>query len=282
MDVIKSLSFLCLLISISQPAYSQPAFAQTELVDAELWITDWEEHDGDEGFETRCRKHESKIKQCVFSTVSSAPLPALANAVRDVNRFTEWAESVRESQRIPELEQDNEIVVYTEYSVSAGYDRFAVTRYETEQYPEEQRVRVRFHTFDAPGLNSDLELVRFPIMKGYWQFQTLENGQTLIEHESFTLPGGAIQRNLAFFYNIAYLDASYETIQNLIHFSQQEPYISSQWQWEEKPVQALPAKMMTSDSENDMQSEPSPELSSELSTSALCDDGTIPCGTDTP
>lgn len=211
---------------------AQPSFA-----DNESWISEWAAHDGDEGFETRCRKHKSKIKQCVFSTVSSVPLSALVSAVRDVNNFTQWADSVRISQRIPELEENNETVVYTEYSVSGAYDRFAVTRYETEQFPAEQRVRVRFNTIDEPGLSPDLRLVRFPIMAGYWQFQTLDNGLTLIEHKSFTLPGGAVQRNLAFFYNIAYLDASYETIRNLIKFAEKEPYISAKWLWEEKPAQ---------------------------------------------
>ena len=222
---------LWVLIGLAQPSFA----------DDESWISEWEAHDGDEGFETHCRQHKSKIKQCVFSTVSSVPLSALVNAVRDVNNFTEWADSVRISQRIPELEGNEETVVYTEYSVSGAYDRFAVTRYETEQFPEEQRVRVRFKTIDAPGLSPDLRLVRFPIMAGYWQFQTLETGLTRIEHNSFTLPGGAVQRNLAFFYNIAYLDASYETIRNLVKFAKQEPYISSKWQWTEKPIENLKA-----------------------------------------
>lgn len=222
-------------------ALAQPGFA-----DDGAWISEWEAHDGDEGFETRCRQHKSKIKQCVFSTLSAVPLSALVSAVRDVNNFTQWADSVRISQRIPELEENDETVVYTEYSVSGAYDRFAVTRYETEQFPEEQRVRVRFNTIDEPGLSPDLRLVRFPIMAGYWQFQTLDNGLTRIEHKSFTLPGGAVQRNLAFFYNIAYLDASYETIRNLIKFAEKEPYISSKWLWEKKPEQKIEEQRVSS------------------------------------
>ena len=202
--------------------------------DIPTWRSDWESHDGDDGFTTECRVHSSDIKQCIFTTTTNTPIAALANAVTDVNKFTEWAESVAVSQRLPEFESGEESVVYTEYSFSGAYDRFAVTRYDTEQFDEEQRIRVSFKTIDKPGLNPDLRLVRFPLMAGYWEFTVLNNGQTQIKHKSFTLPGGSVQKTLSYFYNIAYVDASYDTIRNLIEFANSQPYIDSQWAWKPK------------------------------------------------
>lgn len=199
--------------------------------EAHTWLSDWEEHDGDEEFTTQCRKHSSDIKQCIFTTQTDTPIAALANAVRDVSKFTEWAESVAVSKQVPKLELGEETVVYTEYTFSGAYDRFAVTRYDTEQFEEEQRIRVSFKTINTPSLNPDPGLIRFPLMAGYWDFTVLENGKTQIKHKSFTLPGGSIQKTLSYFYNIAYIDASYETIRNLIAFANSAPYADSQWKW---------------------------------------------------
>lgn len=205
-----------------------------QAADKTTWQTDWESHNGDDGFTTECRVHSTDIKQCIFTTTTNTPIAALANAVTDVNKFTEWAESVAVSQRLPEFELGEESVVYTEYSFSGAYDRFAVTRYDTEQFDEEQRIRVSFKTIDKPGLNPDLRLVRFPLMAGYWEFTALNNGKTQIKHKSFTLPGGSVQKTLSYFYNIAYVDASYDTIRNLIEFANSQPYIDSQWAWKPK------------------------------------------------
>jgi hypothetical protein len=196
-----------------------------------VWLSDWEEESADEGFKAQCRMHKTEIKQCIFKARTRTSLDALSAVVHDVNNFTLWADSVAVSKHMPEFDQGKGLVVYTEYSVSGAYDRYAVTRYQTETKPVEKTVRVTFKTIDEKGLSPDLRLIRFPLMAGYWQFKTLSNGETEIEHKSFTLPGGAVQKTLHYFYNIAYLEASYETIRNLIKVAQTQPYASAEFEW---------------------------------------------------
>lgn len=213
------------------------AYAEEE---QKTWLSEWEQESADEGFEARCRMHKSNVKQCIFTTRTRTSLDALSAVVLDVNNFTSWAESVAISKRMPEFEESGSVVVYTEYSFAGAYDRFAVTRYETKAKPEAKTVRVSFKTIDEKGLNPDLRLIRFPLMAGYWEFRTLSNGETEIEHKSFTLPGGAVQKNLHYFYNIAYLEASYETIRNLIQLAQTQPYASAKFDWPSPTLSMAP------------------------------------------
>jgi hypothetical protein len=190
-------------------------FAEPKLGASPNWLSDWAVVGDDARISAECRQHKSKINQCKFVTTSDQSLESLTAVIMDVNKFTEWAVSVSKSERVFQEEEPENIYVYTNYDFVGAYDRDAVTLYTPEYDMTNNRVRITFQTVDKDTPKEDLRLVRFPLMAGYWQFTKLPNGKTEIELLSFTMPGGIVQKTLYYLYNIAYVDASFETIMAL-------------------------------------------------------------------
>jgi len=193
---------------------------------ASNWLDDWQTERSESNINSQCRQHVSKIKQCKFTAIVDESAEALSAVVLDVENFKEWAVSVQVSDRVT-YPSDNDIYAYTTYAFVGAYDRDALTRYTPEINPEGNAIKIKFLTVDKEIETRDLRLVRFPLMAGYWQFTQLENGKTEVEHLSFALPGGVVQKALYPLYNIGYLDSSFETIRALLKQSQKAKYQSA-------------------------------------------------------
>jgi hypothetical protein len=176
------------------------------------WISDWEEESSKFGVQAKCRTHKTNIKQCKLITESDLPVGALSAVIMDVNRFKDWAVSVIESKQIIYDERDIDTYVYTVYQFTGAYNRDALTRYRKTEFPDLKKTKIDFITVDKPVEKTDLRLVRFLLMAGYWQFTEKENGKTEIELLTFSLPGGVVQNVLYTLFNIGSLDASFETM----------------------------------------------------------------------
>lgn len=187
---------------------------------ATQWLEAWQDKGSEDGITAQCRQHQSKINQCKLRAEFDVSLTALTAVITDVDNFKNWAISVMRSERVypPGVVVDEsleDIYVYTSYHFTGAYDRDAVSRYRFAQDAESKVVKITFKTIDMEMPNTDLRLVRFPLMAGYWQFSPLPNGRTQVELMSFTLPGGVVQKNLYFLYNTANLEASFDTIRAL-------------------------------------------------------------------
>lgn len=188
------------------------------------WLTDWQQERSEGGISSECRKHVSKIMQCRFKVVVDESHEALTAVIQDVEGFKEWAISVLISERVMYEESDPDTYVYTTYNFTGAYNRDALSRYSMVTDMEGRRNRINFITVDKPYEPRDLRLVRFPLMAGYWQFTSLGNGQTEIEHQSFTQPGGLVQSTLYHLFNVAYLDSSFDTIRALLAQAKKPKY----------------------------------------------------------
>ena len=188
------------------------------------WLSDWEEAGQEDGIRAVCRQHQTNINQCKFRYLSNVPAEALTSVILDVDHFTEWAESVSLSKRVFAEEDPGQLYVYTNYDFIGASDRDAVTLYTPNYDHAGKRMRITFQTVDRDVPKRDMRLVRFPLMAGYWQFTELPSGQTEIEHLSFTLPGGVVQKTLYYPYNIAYVDASFVTIKALEQQARKHKY----------------------------------------------------------
>lgn len=188
------------------------------------WLSTWESAGQEQGVSAECRQHKSKINQCRFRYTTDVSVEALSSVIMDVDHFTEWAESVSFSKRVFEQEDPSQTYVYTNYNFVGAYDRDAVTLYTPEYHAAEKRMRITFKTVNREVPNTDLRLVRFPLMAGYWQFTELPSGLTEIEHLSFTMPGGAVQKTLYYLYNVAYVDASFVTVRALERQARKSKY----------------------------------------------------------
>lgn len=188
------------------------------------WLTDWQQERSEGGISSECRKHVSKIMQCRFKVVVDESHEALTAVIQDVEGFKEWAISVLISERVMYEESDPDTYVYTTYNFTGAYNRDALSRYSMVTDMEGRRNRINFITVDKPYEPRDLRLVRFPLMAGYWQFTSLGNGQTEIEHQSFTQPGGLVQSTLYHLFNVAYLDSSFDTIRALLAQAKRPKY----------------------------------------------------------
>jgi len=205
-------SHIALFLSILCTLLSPIVFAESNKQISPTWLSDWEATGDDARISAECRQHKSKINQCKFVTTSDVSLESLTAVIMDVNKFTEWAVSVSKSDRVFQEEDPEKVFVYTNYDFVGAYNRDAVTLYTPEYDASKNRIRITFQTVDKDVPKEDLRLVRFPLMAGYWQFTKLPNGKTEIELLSFTMPGGVVQKTLYYLYNIAYVDASFETI----------------------------------------------------------------------
>jgi hypothetical protein len=203
---------IVLLLFIVLSYLSSSVLAESKKETSPNWLSDWETVGDDARISAECRQHKSKINQCKFVATSDQSLESLTAVIMDVNKFTEWAVSVSRSERIFQDEEPEKVYVYTNYDFVGAYNRDAVTLYTPEYDKTKNRVRITFQTVDKDVPKEDLRLVRFPLMAGYWQFTKLPNGKTEIELLSFTMPGGIVQKTLYYLYNIAYVDASFETI----------------------------------------------------------------------
>lgn len=213
-----AISFSAMLLLSSALALADSASGQSG------WLSDWESAGQEQGVSAECRQHKTKINQCRFTYTTDVSVAALSSVIMDVDRFTEWAESVSLSQRVFEQEDPSQTYVYTNYDFVGAYDRDAVTLYTPEYEADSKRMRITFQTVKRDLPNRDLRLVRFPLMAGYWQFTELPSGKTEIEHLSFTLPGGAVQKTLYYLYNVAYVDASFVTVRALERQARKQEY----------------------------------------------------------
>jgi hypothetical protein len=213
--------FIAMLFS-----YSVLADTKKTETEASKWLSGWEKERSEGPINSECRQHTSKIKQCKFTAIVDESVESLSAVVLDLENFKDWAVSVKVSD-IVTYPNDSDLYVYTTYEFVGAYNRDALTRYTPELDLEKNAIKIKFITVDKEIETSDLRLVRFPLMAGYWQFRRLSNGKTEIEHLSFALPGGVVQKALYPLYNIGYLDSSFETIRALQKQSLKPQYQSA-------------------------------------------------------
>ncbi len=211
-----------LIVSLIHVLFSAQLVADT--APTPQWLSTWEAQETQDGISAECRQHKTKINQCRFRYITDVSVDALSSVILDVEHFTEWAESVSVSERVFENESSPGIYVYTNYDFVGAYDRDAVSLYTPDYDEANKRMRITFQSVDKNVPKRDMRLVRFPLMAGYWQFTELASGKTEIEHLSFTLPGGVVQKTLYYLYNVAYVDASYVTIKALERQARKDRY----------------------------------------------------------
>lgn len=200
-------------------------FASTDkAIQSTKWLSEWKQERSEDGISSQCRQHVSKIMQCRFNLRVDESSDVLTAVIQDAEGFKEWAVSVLISDRVIYDEADPDTYVYTTYNFTGAYNRDALSRYSLTTDLDGRRNRISFITVDKPYEKRDLRLVRFPLMAGYWQFTQLDNGQTEIEHQSFTQPGGLVQSTLYHLFNIAYLDSSFDTIRALLKQAKKPRY----------------------------------------------------------
>jgi hypothetical protein len=221
-------SALMTLICSSTVLVSNLYASTDKSIQGTQWLGEWQEERSEDGISSQCRQHVSKIMQCRFKTLVNESSEALTAVIQDAEGFKEWAVSVLISDRVIYDEADPDTYVYTTYNFTGAYNRDALSRYSLKTDMDGRRNRINFITVDKPYDNQDLRLVRFPLMAGYWQFTKLENGQTEIEHQSFTQPGGLVQSTLYHLFNIAYLDSSFDTIRALLKQAKKAKYQAHQ------------------------------------------------------
>jgi ribosome-associated toxin RatA of RatAB toxin-antitoxin module len=188
------------------------------------WSSDWEQRDGKEGIRAQCRQHKNNIEQCKFTVVVNESVSALSAVITDVANYKTWVDSILISELLSSPDLVNEILVYVTYNFIGAYDRDAVLLYTPKQDPETKAVKIIFKTVDKEIPKTDLRLVRFPLLAGYWQFKPLNNGTTEIEHMSFAPPGGVVQKTLYYVYNMSYFNATFDTIHALLNEAQKDKY----------------------------------------------------------
>jgi len=214
------LTITMLALALSGPTITE---AKAEKRDTQ-WLSGWQQQNGSNGINAQCRQHKNKINQCKFSAVVDESFTALSAVIVDVENHKSWAKSVQISEKLSPQASQKDIYVYTTYDFVGAYDRDAVLHYSAEQDSETKTVKITFKTVDKDVPKTDLRLIRFPLLAGYWQFKPLANGQTKIEHMSFAPPGGVVQKSLYYFYNLNYVGASIETIQSLLREAKKAKY----------------------------------------------------------
>lgn len=90
----------------------------------------------------------------------------------------------------------------TDYIVHIRYnspwpvqDRDSVTRAVLTKDPETEVVKLDFNTVDA-GVKADDDYVRVPYIKGFWTFEPINNGSTLVTYQTIADPGGGVPKFL--------------------------------------------------------------------------------------
>ena len=218
--------FLATLIFCASQLLVLPAVAQAN--GSQKWLSDWEDIGQRDGISGQCRQHHSKINQCKLTTIVEADLTELTALLLDGNGVASWAPNTLTSEIIPEMSNDSEVTVYMTYNFPGAINRDTVTRSIAEQNPDTKVVKIKFHSVDIQGPKKDLRLVRFPLMAGSWTMTPLAPGKTRIEHLNLSLPGGLVQKNLYYLYNLGTKDASFDTILALKRAVKRDKYRDAQ------------------------------------------------------
>lgn len=189
------------------------------------WLSDWQSIGERDGISGECRQHKSKINQCRMSTVVEADLSEITALLMDGSGVATWAPSTLSSEVIDALSaKANEVTVYMTYNFPGASNRDTVTRSTATQDPQSKVVKIKFQSLNIEGPKKDLRLVRFPLMAGSWTLTPLGPKRTQVVHLNLSLPGGMVQQNLHYLYNMGAKDASFDTIAALKQAVQRPQY----------------------------------------------------------
>lgn len=174
-----------------------------------------------QGAETwQLRKNESGIKIYTRSvpgsdldefkgtcTLNASP-QTLVELVTKVKSFTEWVPSCIEAKLLDQ--NKNQQIHYTRMEAPFPVsDRDSFYRYVTETKGKDRRVTIEALPEYGPQKE---DAVRMTMVKGFWYFKDLGNGQSAVTYQVHADPGGSIPAWLA---NSEVVDNPFETLQNL-------------------------------------------------------------------
>lgn len=189
------------------------------------WLSDWQSIGQRDGISGECRQHKSKINQCRMTTIVEADLSEITALLMDGDGVASWAPSTLSSEVIEDLShKENEVTVYMTYNFPGASNRDTVTRSTATQDPHSKVVKIKFQSLKIEGPKKDLRLVRFPLMAGSWTLSPLGPKRTQVIHLNLSLPGGMVQKNLHYLYNMGAKDASFDTIEALKQAVQRPQY----------------------------------------------------------
>lgn len=207
---LKRLSGFILLLGLGLG--STHVHAESHANSSTTWLSDWESIGEKSNIQGECRQHKSKINQCRMTTEVNASLSELVALLLDGDAVASWAPNTLSSETLPEHSSDSVVTVYMTYHFPGAINRDTVTQSSVEQDPKSKQVKVKFRSLNITGPKKDLRLVRFPLMAGSWTLTPISENKTKLEHLNLSLPGGLVQKNLHYLYNLGVEDASFDTI----------------------------------------------------------------------
>ena len=117
--------------------------------------------------------------------------------------------------------------MYTTYNFPGARNRDSVTHSTIEKNELENTVTLNFKSIRHPQKPTDLRFVRFPAIKGFWEFRTLSNGKTKITYQNIGLPGEYVQKILFSLYNYSTKESGAKTVVNLLKEARKPKYINT-------------------------------------------------------
>lgn len=181
-------------LSISLPAI---ACAQTE------WVVEKNNH----GIVVETRITDlTPIKEFRAKTTVNAPMESVVDALVEVEKHPEWMVDIAHAER---LNDDPEILHYNIDTPFPMKDRYIVVQVTTTR--SDRSCRLEMESAEATPNEID-DHVHIPIVRGYWQFDEINDSTTAVQYQFLSDPGLKMPDWLV---NMFIVNNPYKTLRNL-------------------------------------------------------------------
>lgn len=179
------------------------------------WLSSWESLEEEDGVSGLQRQHKSKIYQYKMNALIDANAATIAALLLDGNGVASWAPGTLSSEEIERADDESRNVVYATYHFPGAVNRDSLIESTARYNPENGEIKINFKSLNKKGPKKDLRLVRFPLVAGSWTLRPTADGQTHVTHLNLALPGGIVQDNLFYVYNIGARQSAFDTLKAL-------------------------------------------------------------------
>lgn len=190
------------------------------------WLTEWMQEDTYEGIEVLCRQHKSKINECRYTAITDIPRDTLLAVNIDGPNLKNWMVNLLQTEPF-DIKSPFDYKIYSTYNFPGARNRDSVTHSRVTWDREQNSVRLDFESVKHPEKPKDLRFVRYPVIKGFWEFTTLSDGRTKVVYQNIGLPGEYVQKVLYPLYNYSTREAGAKTVANLLLEAQKPEYSDS-------------------------------------------------------
>jgi len=199
---------------------SFPIHADTK----KTWNSDWAFEREEEGISAECREHVSNIEQCRLTITVEESLTALTAINVDADNLANWMANLISVEKLPKSKGLHDYFLYITYDFPGAYNRYSVNHSTITQDETTKEVTLFFRTEKTKKKPKDLSLVKYESITGYWKFRPLDSGKTKVIYSYLSLPNGHVQSVLYPFYNTSSLNASFETIKDMLKEIKKDKY----------------------------------------------------------